>query len=77
MFEEEMKKLLEKNWEEDEKTLINRLLENLVYYKRLMPKALKLDIIAALELCNKLKVELEDLRKKIHELNDLADGKCV
>lgn len=77
MFEEEMKKLLEKDWDEDESKLITRLLENLVYYKRLMPKALKLDIISALELCNKLKVELEDLRKKIHELNDLADGKCM
>lgn len=76
MFEEEMKKLLEKDWEEDEYTLINRLMENLVYYKRLMPKTLKSDIIAALEMCNKLKMELEVLRKKIHDLNDLADG-CV
>ena len=76
MFEEEMKKLLEKDWEEDEYTLINRLMENLVYYKRLMPKTLKSDIIAALEMCNKLKMELEVLRKKNHDLNDLADGRC-
>ena len=77
MFEEEMKRLLEKDWEEDEYTLINRLMENLVYYKRLVPKTLKSDIIAALEMCNRLKMELEVLRKKIHDLNDLADGRCV
>ena len=34
-----------------------------------MPKTLKSDIIEALELCNKLKVELDVLRKKIHDLN--------
>jgi hypothetical protein len=70
MFEEEMKKLLEKNWEEDEHKLISRILDNLNYYKRLMPKSLKLDIISALELCNKLKLELEELKTKIHTLND-------
>jgi hypothetical protein len=70
MFEEEMKVLLDKDWEEDEYKLISRLMENLVYYKRLMPKTLKSDIIEALELCNKLKVELDVLRKKIHDLNN-------
>ena len=70
MFEDEMKKLLDKQWEEDEHKLISRLLENLVYYKRLMSKSLKTDIILVLELCNKLKTELEDLKEKIHVLND-------
>jgi hypothetical protein len=70
MFEDEMKKLLDKKWEEDEHKLISRLLENLVYYKRLMSKSLKTDIILVLELCNKLKTELEDLKEKIHVLND-------
>ena len=69
MFEEEMQKLLAKDWCEEEYKLINRLLENLKYYKRLMPKALKLDIISALELCNRLKIELEEMRATMATTN--------
>lgn len=70
MFEDEMKKLLDKKWDEEDHKLISRLLDNLVYYKRIMSKSLKTDIMSVLELCNKLKVELEELKEKIHVLND-------
>lgn len=70
MFEDEMKKLLDKKWDEEDYKLISRLLDNLVYYKRIMSKSMKTDLMSMLELCNKLKTELEDLKEKIHLLND-------
>ena len=39
MFEKELELLLEKNWTEEEITMINRLLETLQYYKKLIPKS--------------------------------------
>lgn len=59
MFEKELDDLLEKKWDSDQLELIKRLRGNLIYYKRLLPKSLKQDVCAALELCNILKKELE------------------
>lgn len=74
MFEKELELLLEKNWTEEEITMINRLLETLQYYKKLIPKSLKQEIVAALQMCNTLKTELDTFREKckcIHkELNE-------
>lgn len=70
MFEEELKLLLEKNWTEEEITMINKLLETLQYYKKLIPKSLKQEIVVALQMCNTLKTELDTFREKckcIHE----------
>lgn len=74
MFEKELELLLEKNWTEEEITMINKLLETLQYYKKLIPKSLKQEIVVALQMCNNLKTELDTFREKckcIHkELND-------
>lgn len=74
MFEKELELLLEKNWTEEEITMINKLLETLQYYKKLIPKSLKQEIVVALQMCNTLKTELDTFREKckcIHkELND-------
>lgn len=70
MFEKELELLLEKNWSEEEIAMINRLLETLQYYKKLIPKSLKQEIVAALQMCNVLKTELDTFREKckcIHE----------
>jgi hypothetical protein len=66
-MEEEFKKLLEMNWEESERDMIKRIMDGLLYYKKLLPRTLKNDVAAALELCNKLKDELEALREKVIE----------
>jgi hypothetical protein len=59
MFEEELESLLEKKWDQDQKDLIKRLCDNVIYYKKLLPKSLKQDVLSALEMCNILKTELE------------------
>lgn len=64
MFEEELNSLLEKKWSEDELKMIKKLLENLTYYKKLIPKSLKQEIAVALQMCNSLKVELETFREQ-------------
>lgn len=63
-MDEESNKLLEKEWSEEERTLITRVLKNVLYYKKIIPKSLKNDIISALKLCNQLKKELELLKKQ-------------
>ena len=69
MFEQEIKLLLMKKWNDEEKAMLNKLLDNLAYYKKLIPKSLKNDIIAALQMCNLLKIELETYR-------DLCNCNC-
>jgi hypothetical protein len=59
MIEDEFKLLLEKEWSEDERVMIQRIMEGLLYYKKLLPKGLKADVINALQLCNKLKDQLD------------------
>lgn len=65
MIEEEFKILLEKEWTIEEREIIKRIMEGLLYYKKLLPKTLKQDVLSALELCNKLKDESDELHKKI------------
>lgn len=72
MIEEEFKKLLEKEWSEEERQMIQRISEGLLYYRKLLPKTLKTDVIAALQLCNKLKHQLELLMAKVDELEGNA-----
>ncbi len=63
MFEEELQLLLEKKWEEEERVMLNKLIDNLMYYKKLLPKSLKKDITDALQMCNLLKLELDKYRE--------------
>lgn len=73
MFEKELESLLEKKWDTDQKELIKRLFDNLMYYKKIIPKSLKQDIFSALEMCNILKKELEiykELCKCIQEKSE-------
>lgn len=64
MFEQELDNLLQKNWSDEERRLIGLLMENVIYYKKLIPKSLKQDILNALQMCNVLKTELEIYRAK-------------
>jgi hypothetical protein len=59
MIEEEFKLLLDKSWTDEEREMIKRIMDSLLYYKKLLPKSLKNDIIAALQLCNNLKHKIE------------------
>jgi hypothetical protein len=71
MIEEEFNKLLEKEWSNEEKELIKRIMNGMLYYKRFIPNDFKQDILLAIDMCNKLKNEL-DLKetKNIIEKHD-------
>lgn len=58
---EEGKKLLESSWEEHEKVLVKRLLDNLSSYNYLIPKYMKDDIKALLIMANRIKSEYDIL----------------
>lgn len=64
MIKEEFAKLLEKSWTEEEKVLILNIKESILYYKKLLPRTLETNVIAALKLCNSLKMELEQLKSE-------------
>lgn len=72
MIEEEFQKLLAKEWIEDERQMIERIMKGMLYYKKLMPKSLKADVVSALQLCNKLKHQLEHLVKRVDK--DVLDN---
>ena len=67
-FEKECEKLLSLKWSEEEHLLIKKILENVMYYKKLMPKELKKDIQEILLLTSTLKIEHEILVEKFKQL---------
>jgi hypothetical protein len=82
MFEEQLETLLQKEWSEEERILIKRLMDNVAYYKKLLPKSLKQDIFDALQMCNTLKNELQYYRTickcKLNSDENCVDSeKCV
>ena len=70
MIEQEFQKLLDKAWTEDEIAMIHRIMQGLLFYKRLLPKALQADIVAALQLCNTLKTRLDELSVSTNDTCD-------
>lgn len=77
MIEEEFKKLLDKDWSEEERQMIQRIMEGLLYYRKILPKSLKADVVSALQLCNKLKHQLEVLVNKVAEVEDVAESIAI
>lgn len=71
MIDEHFKILLENNWSNDEKNMIERIMNGLLYFKKLLPKILKDDVIIALKLCNELKTENEKLKRENNELKNV------
>jgi hypothetical protein len=61
MIEEEFKKLLSKEWEQQERGILEKVMDGIVYYRKLMPKALKNDVLIAIQMCNRLKDQLDTL----------------
>ncbi len=59
--------LLNNNWTDDEKSMIKRIMDGLLYFKKLLPNSLKNDVILAINLCNELKNENELLKKQLSE----------
>jgi hypothetical protein len=62
---ESMDELLLKEWLECERELIKRMVENVVSYKRLIPKSIKDDIIALLQLANKIKSDFDLVTRSV------------
>lgn len=60
---EQTNALLNHDWTHEEKILIKRLVDSLLYYKYLIPKNLKSDVIAILDIANKIKHEYTILKK--------------
>lgn len=70
MIKEEFEKLLLLEWTDEEREMIKRIMEGILYYRKLLPKTLKHDVISALQLCNTLKVKLENLEKIVQTINE-------
>lgn len=61
---EEANKLLASNWEDHEKNLVKRMIDSLVAYKSLIPKSLKNDVKAMLQMANRIKREYDELLER-------------
>lgn len=69
--------LLDKVWTPDETILLKKLADNLVYYKSLIPKALKIDIVAILQIANTIKSDYDDLKLRLQNLETQIKHKQV
>lgn len=75
---EEANKLLASNWEDHEKELVKRMIDSLVAYKSLIPKSLKNDVKAMLQMANRIKAEYDELLQKYKdEKKDIEEVKEV
>lgn len=61
---EETQKLISSSWEDNEKSLIKRMIDSLISYKNFIPKSLKQDVIAMLQMANRIKAEYDMLLEK-------------
>jgi hypothetical protein len=64
MIEEELRKLTDKTWADEEKVIIQKLIDGFMYYRKLIPRSFKTDIVLALQMCNSLKDKLDNLIEK-------------
>lgn len=53
--------LLDREWLEEEREVMKRLVDSLKYYKYMIPSALKKDILASIQMCIKLKDDLDSM----------------
>lgn len=60
---ENMDLLLSKEWDEDQRELLARVIKNIKDYYRFTPRCVKDDINAIINLAIQLKKELQDLKK--------------
>ncbi len=67
---DQFSKLLNREWLENEKEIIESIMTNIQYYKRLLPNSLKSEISKALVLCNDLKNELDKLKLQVEFLEN-------
>lgn len=67
-MKEHFKELLDNNWSNEEKEIIDRIMNGLVFFKKLIPNSLKTDIVSAIKLCNELKSENEKLKSENEKL---------
>lgn len=58
---EESDRLLLTEWLDHEKELVVKMVKTMVDYKRLIPKALKEDVLALLVMANRIKLEYDAL----------------
>lgn len=58
---DEAKNLLNHNWEEEERLLIQKVIDNLIYYKKFIPNSLKGDVQSILNMANKIKIDYDNL----------------
>jgi len=61
---EQIDKLLIQEWTQDEKPLIIKALNNLLYYKSFIPKSIKNDVIDVLKMANNIKQEYTIIKKQ-------------
>lgn len=62
-MKEDCEELLKLEWDESEREILTRLTSSLKFYKMLIPKDLKKDIIEAIKLCTRLKDALVKSKK--------------
>jgi hypothetical protein len=78
MIEEELKKLTEKPWTEEERAIIQKLVDGFLYYRKLIPKSFKTDMISALQMCNSLKDKLDILvEKQAQSTIEISETKTI
>jgi hypothetical protein len=64
MLGDEFDKLLQKQWSENDKQVIERIKNNSVYYQKFLSASVKKDIIHVLNMCNNIKSKYEECCKK-------------
>jgi hypothetical protein len=64
---EQINCLLNQDWSIEEKKMIQRLVDTLLYYKYLIPKNLKQDVISVLDMANVIKQDYAKLQNQVTE----------
>ena len=74
-LQEVLKKVEFLDFKEEDKILIKEMIEGMLYYHRLIPKSLEIQVIKCIDICISEKEELDNLRDKLLE-NKINIEKC-
>lgn len=61
-MKEQMNDILLLNWDEEDKNCLIKIVEGIVYFKRLIPKSFEKEITKCLDICIREKKELDKMR---------------
>lgn len=62
-LQDKLNEILSLNWSEEDKNTLSKIMESIIYYKRLIPSKFEHEVLACINICIREKRELDFIKK--------------